>query len=82
MLLGPFLNVSISLSFVSRIYNFMHISLFQKPKCQMEFISAPNLVHILILLGFAKKIEFLAVLEVRPNLTSSSAENTKDFQNL
>ena len=41
----------------------------------------PNLVHILILLGFAKKLLFLAVPEVRPNLTSSSAENTKDFQN-
>ena len=41
----------------------------------------PNLVHIFILLGFAKKL-FLAVPEVRPNFTSSSAENTKDFQHL
>ena len=41
----------------------------------------PNLVHILILIGFAQKIKFLAVSEVRPNLTSSSTENTKDFKN-
>ena len=53
-----------------------------KPKSQMGSSYPPNLVHILILLGFAKKIKFLAVPEVRPNLTSSSAENTKDFQNL
>ena len=52
-----------------------------KPKFQMWSSYPLNLVHILILLGFAKKIKILAVPEVRPNLTSSSAENTKDFQN-
>jgi hypothetical protein len=40
----------------------------------------PNLVHILIILGFAEKIKFLAIPEVRPNFTSSSAVNTKDYK--
>ena len=52
-----------------------------KPKSQMGISYPPNLVHILILLGFANKKNFLAVPEVRPNLTSSLAKNTKDFQN-
>ena len=43
-------------------------------------ISYPtNLVHILIILGFAKKIKFLAVREVRPNLTSCLNEIYKGF---
>ena len=40
-----------------------------KPKSQMGLSYPPNLVHILILLGVAKKIKFLAVPEVRLNLT-------------
>ena len=40
----------------------------------------PNLVHILILLGFAKKIEFLAVPEVTANLTSCLVEKYKGFE--
>jgi hypothetical protein len=58
------------------------VACFIKPKSQMGISYPPNLVHILILLGFAKRIKFLAVPEVRPNLTSISAKNTKDFQNL
>jgi hypothetical protein len=53
-----------------------------KPKSQMGISYPPYLVHILILLGFAKRIKFLAVPEIRPNLTSILAENTKVFQNL
>jgi hypothetical protein len=48
----------------------------------MEIIYLPNLVHISILLGFAKKIKFLAVPEIRPDFISNSAKNTKDFQNV
>ena len=48
----------------------------------MRISYPPILVHILILIGSAKQIKFLAVSEVRPNLTSSSAENREDFQNL
>ena len=50
-----------------------------KPKSQMGGSYPLYLVHILILLGFAEKIKFLAVPEVRPNLTSSSAEKYKGF---
>ena len=53
-----------------------------KPKSQMEISYPPNLVHILILLGFAKKIKFLAVPEVTANLTSCLVKNTKDLKNL
>ena len=46
-------------------------------------ISYPlNLVHILILLGFAKKNEILAVREVMANLTSLSVEKYKGFEKL
>ena len=50
-----------------------------KKSSQMGISYPPNLVHILILLGFAIKIKFLALPEVRPNLTSSSAEKYKGF---
>ena len=53
-----------------------------KPKSQVGVSYPPNLVHIFILSGFANKIKVLAVSEVRTNLTSSLAKNTKDFQNL
>ena len=33
----------------------------------------------MILIGFAKKIKFLAITKVRPNLTSSSAKKYKGF---
>ena len=51
-----------------------------KPKSQMGISYPPNLVHILILLGFAKKIKFLAVLEVTANLTSCLVEKYKGFE--
>ena len=55
----------------------LYISLI-KPKSQMG-ISYPHFDSISVC---KKTIKFLAVPEVRPNLTSSSAEKTKDFQNL
>ena len=46
-------------------------------------ISYPlNQVHILILLGFAKKIKILAVREVTANLTSFLVEKYKGFKKL
>jgi hypothetical protein len=50
-----------------------------KPKSQMGLSYPPNLVHILIIFGFAQKFKFLAVPEVRPNLTSSSPQKYKGF---
>ena len=46
----------------------------------MRISYPPNLAHILILLGFATKIKFLAVPEIRPNLTSCLDEIYKGFQ--
>jgi hypothetical protein len=38
-------------------------------------------IQILILKCFAEKIKFLAITEVRPNFTSSSAKKYKGFSN-
>ena len=51
-----------------------------KPKSQMGIGYPPNLVQILILLGFAKTIKFLSVREVRANLTSCLVEKYKGFE--
>ena len=53
-----------------------------KPKSQTGNSYLPNLVLILIILGLANKIKFLAVPEVRQNLTSFWSKYTKDLQNI
>ena len=56
------------------------LACFKKPKSQV-WISYPlNLVHISILIGFAKKIKILAVREVRPNCTWSFVEKYKGLK--
>jgi hypothetical protein len=52
------------------------------PKYQMRISYPPNLVLILILLGLATKIKFLAVPEVTANLTSYLDEKYKGFAKL
>ena len=59
-----------------------HVACSIKPKSQMGISYPLNLVHILILLGFAKKIKILAVREVTANLTSLSVKKYKGFDKL
>ena len=58
------------------------LACFIKPKSQIGISYPPNLVHILILIGFAKEIKFLAVSEVTANLTSCLVEKYKGSKKL